>query len=396
MWSPFASSYTIVRAPLEGAEAGAADLKPCTRYEFWQDDRIWGHCFTETIPDKAAYLRKVTVARADRAAAIVPKPIPPTSLSVIICTRNRPQALEQCLASFAGQTRQPDEIVVVDNGSATDETRVAAVAAGVVYIREDRPGLDFARNAGVARATGMIVAFTDDDVVLHETWCQSMLSAFDSPDIQVVTGLVLPGELTTTPQVTFEREWGFGRGYTRIDFPPSVLDHAAPDLFPPWIIGAGASMAFRREVFDICGDFDLRLGAGASGCSDDSEMWYRVLHHSGTCRYEPSIIAWHYHRKTVGELQGQVRAYMAGNVTSAFIQYERTGRRENLRYLFWTVPTRALMLLARAVVHPRRTTFATLLPHLRGVVAGYLYYARHAERRERSDRRFGSAKEQHS
>jgi glycosyltransferase involved in cell wall biosynthesis len=61
--------------------------------------------------------------------------------------------------------RQPDELIVVDNGSEGHATREAATRAGAIYVREPRPGLSNARNAGIAVTAADIVAFTDDDVV---------------------------------------------------------------------------------------------------------------------------------------------------------------------------------------------------------------------------------------
>src|SRR4029077_16367017 len=107
-----------------------------------------------------------------------------------ICTRDRPQELARCLKSLADQTALPTEVIVVDNASTDARSREITVAAGATYVREDRPGLDFARNAGVSAATGEIVLFTDDDVLLHPRWLQRMVEACDSPDIEVVTGLV--------------------------------------------------------------------------------------------------------------------------------------------------------------------------------------------------------------
>ena len=122
------------------------------------------------------------------------------------------------------QSRGPDQVVVVDNASCDDgRTRAVALAAGVDYVREDRPGLDIARNRGVRAATGDIVAFTDDDVRLHPRWLERLTAAFDADRIMAVTGLVLPAELETPAQIHFEKYWGFGRGYRPDRFRSGVL-----------------------------------------------------------------------------------------------------------------------------------------------------------------------------
>ena len=105
-------------------------------------------------------------APAKRRIRLSLSPQPP-SVSVVICTRDRPEELRRCLASLPAQTLRPLEVIVVDNASSGEATRTAALNAGVVYVREDRPGLDYARNTGAATARGEIVAYTDDDVLLH-------------------------------------------------------------------------------------------------------------------------------------------------------------------------------------------------------------------------------------
>jgi GT2 family glycosyltransferase len=234
----------------------------------------------------------------------------PVSVSVVICTRDRPAELARCLASLPAQSLTPDEIIVVDNASVSDETRQVSLNAGVRYVRESRPGLDIARNTGARACRGEIVAYTDDDVVLDENWLKRLVGAFDEPDILAVTGLVLPGELETPAQWHFESRWSFGRGFRRKDFGPEFYAQDSTEACPVWEIGAGASMAFRRSVFEDIGYFDERLDVGAAGCSGDSEYWHRVLSAGGRCRYEPASVAYHFHRREMDGLRKQVRAYM--------------------------------------------------------------------------------------
>ena len=225
-----------------------------------------------------------------------PAAAPDVATSVIICTRDRPEQLRRCLASFAMQTRRPDEIIVVDNASVGPQTREVVAAAGMTYLREDRPGLDFARNRGAVAAHGDIVLYTDDDTELHPRWIEHTIRAFDAPEIVAVTGLVLPAALKTEAQWIFERDWSFGRGFDRIDFGQEFYRATRAHGSPAWIIGAGANMAFRRSIFDEIGYFDERLDVGQAGCSGDSEYWYRILAAGRVCRYEPTAVMHHHHR----------------------------------------------------------------------------------------------------
>ncbi|HUG62148.1 MAG TPA: glycosyltransferase [Methylomirabilota bacterium] len=302
------------------------------------------------------------------------EPVDAGRLTVVIPTRDRPDDLSRCLASLAAQSLPPDQVVVVDNGSATPAAGEAAVAAGATLVREERPGLDYARNAGTAAARGDIIAFCDDDVALHPDWCREILRAFGDPAVSAVTGLVLPMELETEAQRTFEFEWGFGRGFEPIEFGPDFFRRTMSGGCPAWLIGAGASMAFRREVFESVGLFDERLDAGRAGCSGDSEFWYRILATGGVCRYEPRIVSFHRHRKTMDELNRQVRAYMRGHVAALLVQHQRFGHHGNLRRAVLTLPVRYAGRIARKAA---RGGDGLLWSEIFGFASGFVYFLRH-------------------
>jgi glycosyltransferase involved in cell wall biosynthesis len=133
---------------------------------------------------------------------------------VVVCTRERPEQLKRCLGSFQRLSRRPKEILVVDNAPRYEATRrVVAEFSDIRYIREPRAGLDVARNRGICHTSGEIVAFTDDDAIVHRDWIARIRQGFKDPDVMAVTGLVLPAELEAEAQFLFETHWGFGRGY---------------------------------------------------------------------------------------------------------------------------------------------------------------------------------------
>ena len=95
------------------------------------------------------------------------------SITVVIITLNRAEWLKDALVSLTKQSRPPDEVVVVDNGS-TDDTEEIVLSfrdrLPLKYVLETVRGIPFARNTGVRNATGDIVAFIDDDSVADENW----------------------------------------------------------------------------------------------------------------------------------------------------------------------------------------------------------------------------------
>jgi GT2 family glycosyltransferase/ubiquinone/menaquinone biosynthesis C-methylase UbiE len=295
-------------------------------------------------------------------------------VSVVVCTRERAGELQRCLSSILATTTRPREIIVVDNAPWTTETRdIVDSFPNATYVAEARPGLSRARNAGIRHASGEIIAFTDDDTVVHENWLSALVGGFDRPDVMCVTGLVLPAELRTPAQVAFEKDMGgFSQGYRPIEFDLNFFEHYKSWGVPVWKIGAGANMAIRRQAFEFVGNFDERLGAGAAGCSEDSEFWYRLLAEGWVCRYEPAAVVSHYHRSDVPGLRRQARAYIRGHVAALFAQYARYGHRGNLRRAFVTMPRWLLLHALREVWLPNRRA-SIAVPYLGGYMGGFKY-----------------------
>ena len=112
--------------------------------------------------------------------------------SVVIATRNRAELLDGALASLAAQTGAPAiETIVVDNGS-SDDTSAVARARGAIVIAEPEPNRALARNRGIAAATGEIVLFIDDDVVLPPFFVAAHARIHDAETFpHVVTGPII-------------------------------------------------------------------------------------------------------------------------------------------------------------------------------------------------------------
>jgi len=298
----------------------------------------------------------------------------PGKLSIIICTRNRPAALAQCLEKLMHSSDKDFELIVVDNAPDDDSTAmVVKKNPAVRYVPEKRKGLDFARNAGLRAASNSIIAFTDDDVFVDSDWTAHIKACFQNPLTMAVTGLVIPAGLETESQYTFEKFWGFNKGYL-----PIVFDHAFflknLDIgVPVWEIGAGANMAFRREIFDIVGEFDTRLGAGAAGCSDDTELWYRILAGGWNINYLPHIFVHHQHRKSNKELHSQLFYYMRGLACSLLIQNEKYNQKGNLFRLYNLLPDYYYKRIKKRL-KGNKENFKSIFTEMRGCFLGWIYY----------------------
>jgi O-antigen biosynthesis protein len=240
------------------------------------------------------------------------------AISVVLCTRDRPKRVAECIRQVARQRYPTYEIVVVDNAP-TDPDAVPVVLdtidarVPVRYVREPRAGLSWARNAGWRAADADIIAFLDDDEIPDEHWLAELVRGFSArSNVGCVTGMVLPAELRTEPQQWFEDLGGFrqGRGFAQEIFDP---EHPQSPIYPFPPFGAGANMAFRREVLVDIDGFDVALGAGTPAkASEETLAFARARLAEHTIVYQPTAMVAHYHRETLGELKTQLHNYSIG------------------------------------------------------------------------------------
>lgn len=277
------------------------------------------------------------VADAARPARGWDSPGPLPSATVIVCTLGSSPILRETVKALLFQVSTRDtvaeldyDVVVVDNAPSsgkTLETLAGIDDSRLRIISQPLRGLSRARNAGVAAATGAVVAFTDDDAVPDQGWLSSLLEVFSSPassSVGAVTGLVMPAELIYPSQRWFEEYGGFSKGTEPVVWSSCPTDPSSSllgksgeggPLFPMTTarVGAGANMAFRQTVLTEMGPFDCSLGAGTpSEGGEDLDAFARVLQAGHWIIYSPDAAVWHTHRRTLEELKRQIRGNGTG------------------------------------------------------------------------------------
>ncbi len=231
--------------------------------------------------------------------------LPP--ISVVICTRDRTDLLKGALEAILALDYPNREIIVIDNAPSNSSTAEFVAGLPVRYIKEERPGLDWARNRGIAEASHEIIAFTDDDVRPDRGWLRGIAAGFVDPEIMAVSGLVAPAELETEAQIQFE--FGYGGMLQHLHcFRVDGTKLTTQGLLWASAYGVGANMAFRRKVFEDVGNFDPALDVGTpTRGAGDIEMFHRILAKGYSTFYEPTAFVWHVHRRSGDALSRQLR-----------------------------------------------------------------------------------------
>lgn len=258
------------------------------------------------------------------------------SLSVVVCTRDRPESVKQTVRSILGCRYPADrlEVVVVDNAPEPErqippvEDEVSGEAT-IRTVRELEPGLSNARNKGLAESSGELIVFGDDDVEVDRDWLAVLAHAFERGDrVGASSGITLPGALETPTQRWIE---GFGGRASAFEVRVLDLSDPPPDrpLFPYTLadLGAGRNMAFDRDLLTELGGFDPALGPGTPAHDgDDVEALLRVLLAGRQIVTDPAAIVWHAHPREYRELEDRVWGYGIGLtacLTKAVIDHPR-------------------------------------------------------------------------
>lgn len=199
------------------------------------------------------------------------------SASIVIPTRARLPYLEVALASIAPQVKATGaELIVVDDAGPSEPARALAERFGARYEPHDAPrGLNVARNTGVARSRGELVAFVDDDVRAAPGWLAALLDAArQHPDVDVFAGPIRPRLDGRAP-----------RSCGREPAPITALELGEHDVDAHY--AWGANMAIRRSALERVGPFDESLAHGG----DEQEWQDRLRAERGGARGRALYVA---------------------------------------------------------------------------------------------------------
>jgi GT2 family glycosyltransferase len=246
------------------------------------------------------------------------------AITVVIPTRNRGDLIGETIMALRRLDHPAFEVLVVDQ-STDGRTRqaVSLAAEGDPRIRlhaTDTVGSSAARNIGAELAATELVAYTDDDCIVDPGWLSAIVREFEKPTVAAVYGRLLP--------------YGFSvRDGTEVGFKAAIERTEYAGRTPPWYIGHGGNMAFRREDLLAIGGFDPYLGAGSRfGACEDPDVAFRLLKSGRRVVYSGAALAFHKHWKDWPAQQRMERAYGIG-AGAQFAKYVRSGDAYGLRLL---------------------------------------------------------------
>lgn len=168
-------------------------------------------------------------------------------VSVIIPTLNRLDMLKRVLSSVEKQSTQPREVIVVDGGS-TDGTVefVNSLGAPVIYIRQKGMFLPNARNYGILKSTGEIVAFLDDDAIPSYDWLEEIIKTYEMDEMVGGVGGSLIGVTPSKKMSVKLLRVIEGKAHAGII---KVLSKISKFVFEVSTL-SGCNMSFRKSVLE--------------------------------------------------------------------------------------------------------------------------------------------------
>ncbi len=207
-------------------------------------------------------------------------------ISVVIPTHNGAQTLADCLTALRASSFAPAEIIVVDDASTDDSAKIAEHFQCRVIRLDQNLGAARAKNRGAQAATGDVLFFTDDDVVVALNTLAWLVENFADARVAGVVGILDRKIPFTDFASNFKNLW---MRFTYLKIPRERIG-----LFYTSIA------AMRREIFLQLGGFDENY-VGAS-ITEDTEFGQRAWAAGHWIRLDERVVGVHHKHYTLSEV----------------------------------------------------------------------------------------------
>ncbi len=245
------------------------------------------------------------------------------------------------LGSVLGQTRPPDQVLLIDNGS-TDATRCVGHRFGVEVVSlAENVGFASAMNEGIRRADSDWIMMVNNDVQLHRDWLSQLLEACEETGAAFASGKLLQANCEETidgtwdlvSRAAFAWRCGYGRPDGEIWSRRRVISSAPM-----------TAAIFRRDIFAQIGLLETRFGS----YYEDVDFGVRCSVAGFEGIYEPTAIAEHIGKATLGASGGRVEFMTARNQLLLLAKHYST---DTLRHFAWPILVGQILALMAAAKH---------------------------------------------
>lgn len=263
------------------------------------------------------------------------------TVSAIVPTYNRADLVRSIVMNLRAQTRPPDQIVIVDNGS-TDATQIVARELGAdLLVFPDNRGFAAAVNAGIERATGDWLLIANNDVVLEPAWIERLLASLERENALFGTGKLfrkdagrtLDGSWDLVSRAAYAWRCGYGRQDGKVWSIPRKI----------WLAPMTAAI-FHRSVFERVGLLETRF----ESYYEDVEFGVRCALARVEGLYEPAAVAVHMGKATFGKNARRVYYLSARNQVLLLAKHYPA---ETLRRFAWPIGVGQFLSLMAAANH---------------------------------------------
>ncbi len=266
--------------------------------------------------------------------------------SVVIPFYNSERYINECIGGLLSQTYPTEryEIIMVDNNSTDASAEIVKQYPRIKLMSEEKQGAYAARNTGLKKAKGWIIAFTDPDCIPSNDWLQKMATIMEHSGVGIVIGSRKPplGSSLLSMLEAYEHE---KNNY--------VFNSKIKEIY----FGYCNNMAVRKELLDEVGPFVERARGS------DTIFIRRCVeeYSSDIVRYFPDIWVRHMEIDSITKLYRKVCIY--------------GGSRRNYRHIAYVRPLKTrerLMVFRRTIRSQRYSLIKSSL--LFGLLAIGLFY----------------------
>jgi glycosyltransferase involved in cell wall biosynthesis len=235
-------------------------------------------------------------------------------ITLIATVKDAAPHIDEFLASVRAQSRQPDEVVIVDGGSADGTWEMLSTTQGVLAISEPGANIARGRNVAIRAAAHDVIAVTDGDCVLAPDWLQLLLEPIER-GVDVSAGFYRP------------------LAGSFLEVCSGAVSLPEPEEVRTGWMPSARSIAFRRGVYEAAGGYPEWLDVG-----EDMYLNHRLVDAGAQIELAPRAIAYWRVRPTLAQTWRQYRRYAEGDAVARMYP-----GRHLLRFAAYTMAVAAMV-----------------------------------------------------